>query len=435
MINHVSNRHERRKAQAISKKKMAGLNITSIDQHLNDMLQRVRAEFESTGEIRPVFECVTGKENFRVPATWPDRHAKAAAYTALRDSFRRRRVFRYVFATEAWVTKTPGLLAGDDPDRGECVQVIAAERNSVRRYAIADITRNGGAATLGPWQVNGEIPQSWLFELLEDGYSDRRPSGEQSPAKEVSASDLRASLDQHPEQADEIVNSAKLHFRLDDLIEHELQGEANGNAIAMHIALESILRSIVKEMGLQSVGECAHVLREHPDKFPMFPTVPQQVPSEQQVRRCKDALRCFSSEQRKLGNTPSALFGAFMNMYMCVGAQAIGALNLADRIEIWDPGHQAKLRQLGLRSCFELDDEEGDVFLALSPERYPIGVVGRRNAAGDLFVSELVAFPQCDFATAVDKIKQSGAELILGSEATELICKMKQVEGIESQNS
>src|SRR5262249_7402911 len=83
-------------------------------------------------------------------------------------------------------------------------------------------------------------------------------------------------------------------------------------------------------------------------------------------------------------------------------------------------------------SSFELDDEEGHIFIALSADRYPSGVMGRRNAVGDLFVSKVVVFPQGDFATAVDKIKQSGAELILGSEAKELLCKMEQVEGVAS---
>jgi hypothetical protein len=41
-----------------------------------------------------------------------------------------------------------------------------------------------------------------------------------------------------------------------------------------------------------------------------------------------------------------------MNMYMCVGSQAIGALNLAGQIEDWDPEHQAKLHQVGLRSSW-----------------------------------------------------------------------------------
>jgi len=117
-------------------------------------------------------------------------------------------------------------------------------------------------------------------------------------------------------------------------------------------------------------------------------------------------------------------------MYMCVGSQAIGALSLADRIEDWDPEQQAKLRQVGLRSSFELDDEEGHVFIALSADHYPLGVMGRRNAAGDLFVSRVVAFPQGDFAAAVDSIKQSGAEPILGSNAKELLCKMEQVKGV-----
>jgi len=59
--------------------------------------------------------------------------------------------------------------------------------------------------------------------------------------------------------------------------------------------------------------------------------------------------------------------------------------------------------------------------------------MGRRNAVGDLFVWRIVAFPQGDFATAVDMIKQSGVELILGPEAKELLCKMEEVEGVAPQ--
>jgi hypothetical protein len=55
--------------------------------------------------------------------------------------------------------------------------------------------------------------------------------------------------------------------------------------------------------------------------------------------------------------------------------------------------------------------------------------MGRRN----LFVSRVVSFPDGDFATAVDKIKQSGVELIVGSEAKELLGKMEQVKGVLPQ--
>jgi hypothetical protein len=204
--------------------------------------------------------------------------------------------------------------------------------------------------------------------------------------------------------------------------------------MAMFMALESVLVSLVKDMeSAKGLGQFAHFLKDHPDKFPMFSTVPNQVPSTQHFRSYRATLRRFSCDKREAGQTPSAIFGAFMNMYMGVGSQAIGALSLADRIEDWDPEHQAKLRQVGLRSSFELDDNEGRVFVALSADRYPIGVMGRRNAVGDLFVSRLIAFPQGDFATAVDNIKQSGAELILGSEAKELLCKMEQVKGVAPQ--
>src|SRR5262249_52132853 len=117
----MSNRHERRKATATFRKELAKLKTATLDQHLDDTLRRVRAEFEHTGEIHHRFECVTEGESFCVPGGWPDRSARAAACAALRDSFRRREVNRYVFASEGWVGKTGGLLPTDDPDRGECV--------------------------------------------------------------------------------------------------------------------------------------------------------------------------------------------------------------------------------------------------------------------------------------------------------------------------
>jgi hypothetical protein len=39
-----------------------------------------------------------------------------------------------------------------------------------------------------------------------------------------------------------------------------------------------------------------------------------------------------------------------------------------------------------------------------APNRYPIGVLGRRNALGDLFVSRLIACPESDFLTAIDNL-------------------------------
>jgi hypothetical protein len=41
----------------------------------------------------------------------------------------------------------------------------------------------------------------------------------------------------------------------------------------------------------------------------------------------------------------------------------------------------------------------------------------------------VVAFPDADFAIAVDKIEKSGIELIMGSEAEELLRKMEEAKG------
>jgi hypothetical protein len=250
----------------------------------------------------------------------------------------------------------------------------------------------------------------------------------------MSTSDLQDLMDQYPEQAAEHRDSFEIYTQLGDLIADQMQRGANSDAMAIFMALESVLWGIIKEMGPpKDLGQFARFLRDNPDNFPMFPTAPDEVPSTQHLRSCKNILQSFSCEKREAGHAPFAVFEAFLNMYMRVGSQVIGALNLADRIEERDPEQQAKLRQVGLRSSFELDDEEGHVFIALSADRYPTGVMGRRNAVGDLFVSRIVGFPDPEFSLAIDKIKQSGVELIVGSEAKELLCKMEQVKGVAPQ--
>jgi hypothetical protein len=348
--------------------------IATLEQHLEDALRRVRTEFERTGSIQPVFECITEDESFHVPANWPDRRGKAAAYAALRDSFRRRGVNRYVFVSEAWVGKTPGLLPADDPNHGEIVNVLAVERNGPRRYALAEIMRNGDAATLGPWQVQSDVPPGWLMELFEEGHSDRTPGAEPAPLSRISASDFRHLAGRNPAQPAEFRDSAEIHNQLGDLMAGQMQKAAKRNPRAIFMALDSVVRMIVKDMGSPTgIVEFARFLRDHPDKFPMFSTPPDRVPSMQRVRRCKATLERFLSNKRQAGHTPSAIFGAFMNMYMFIGSQVLGAVNLAHQIEKWAPEYQAKLRQAGLRSSFELDDEEGHVFIALSADRYPVG--------------------------------------------------------------
>ena len=56
------NRHERRKASATCRN--SKLRTSTLNQHFNETLHRVRAVFERSGEIRPGFECVTDAETF-----------------------------------------------------------------------------------------------------------------------------------------------------------------------------------------------------------------------------------------------------------------------------------------------------------------------------------------------------------------------------------
>src|SRR5262245_16845412 len=301
----MSNRHERRKAAASCRKGLARLKTATLDQHLDDMLRRVRAAFARTGEIHSAFECVTDGEIFHVPANWPDRRAKAAACAALRDSFHRRGVNRYVFASEAWVGKNPGrFLPADDPDRGERVQVIAVERNGPRRYAFAEIIRNGETATLGPWEVSSDVGQGWLFELLEDGHSDRSPKAEPPPVPRLSARDVQTLMYDDPAQGTEFRESVEISDQLGDLLADQVL-DADSDALSKFMALESILRSIVRDMGSpKDIGAFARFLRDHPDVFPMFATVRDSVRSIERVRHWKANLQRFICEKRELEQIP-----------------------------------------------------------------------------------------------------------------------------------
>jgi hypothetical protein len=230
-------------------------------------------------------------------------------------------------------------------------------------------------------------------------------------------------MEEDPERAGELRDQREIHSKLSELL---LGGHKDADPQAIFLALERVLLGIVQDLGVQNgIGEIPLMLRDHPDIFPMFPTVPQEVPSTEDHRRCKAILRSFICEMRELGHNDSAIFAAFMNMYMFVGSQAVGALELAHRIEDWDPEHRAKLREAGLRSSYELDDEEGRVFVAFSAQ-HSFGVLGRRNAAGELFVSRPIVRPAGDFVAAV-KQRSPGVELVAGPEADELLRKLAQV--------
>jgi hypothetical protein len=325
------------------------LKTAALDQHLEDTLRRVRNDFERSGQIDAQFECVAEGESFHFAMNWPDRDSTkvTAAYAALRDNFRRRGVNRYVFVSEGWVSKGPGRPS-DDPNRGECVQVIAVERNGPRRHTFAEITRNGKTATLGPWEVMSDTPNGCLLELLEEGHSDQAPKAE-PPVGRMSAFDFQRWVDQHPEEVAEEVaefrDALEVQVHLEDLIADQVKKVGNGGPTTLFMALDGVLCTIVKDMGsLKRIGVFVRFLRDHPDKFPIFPTIRYQVPSMQDIRRCKTILQDFIRSKREVGHTLSAIFRAFMNVYMHMGSQAIGALDLATHIGLWDPALHQKNR-------------------------------------------------------------------------------------------
>jgi hypothetical protein len=78
------NRQQRRATERAIRK------LGTFDQHFASTLRDVRAEFERDGNIGAGFNCVTDSGVFSIPGTWDGDDEKAAAFAALRDSFRRR---------------------------------------------------------------------------------------------------------------------------------------------------------------------------------------------------------------------------------------------------------------------------------------------------------------------------------------------------------
>jgi hypothetical protein len=90
--------------------------------------------------------------------------------------------------------------------------------------------------------------------------------------------------------------------QLGDLMADQVHKDANGDPLAMFFALDGVVRSIVKDMGSpMNIGEFARFLRDHPDGFPMFSTMPDSVPSIEPLRRCQATLQRFICEKREGG--------------------------------------------------------------------------------------------------------------------------------------
>jgi hypothetical protein len=140
----------------------------------------------------------------------------------------------------------------------------------------------------------------WLLELLEEGHSDRGVKAELPPVDRMSMPDFQDLADQHPGQAAKFRDSVEIRAELGDLIADQIQKGPDGNPTAIFVALESVLLSIVKDLGSPKGLGNLWSFHEH-------------VP-----------VRGFS-----------------------------GHWSPEPCIEDRDPEQQAKLRQVGLRSSFE----------------------------------------------------------------------------------
>jgi hypothetical protein len=228
---------------------------------------------------------------------------------------------------------TPGLSPTDDPGRGECVQVIAVERNGPRRAAVAEIIRHGETATLGPWNVAFD-QKGWLVELLEEGHSDREPK-EEPPVPKLSA--------QESAMYGPALETFEIYDQLADLLADQINDDPPATLVALELKLRSIAQNSTSPKDFAGV---ARFLKDHPDDFPMFSTAQYSAPSNEHVHRCKATLQRFIDEKRKAGCTDAALIASFINMYMHLGSQIFGALRLAKVMEGWEPEpRQSMMRQ------------------------------------------------------------------------------------------
>jgi hypothetical protein len=298
------NRRERRAAQAAVRKRIekddrATIAHMNVDELFGDAKRRVRDHFERVGEVSGTFVCVTeDRKAFAFPTNWGDDAERAAVFSALREAFRARRVVRYSFANEMWIgSKGSNSRPSLDPNRGEGVMVVAADRDGSCRHTLAKINRSNGAATLGEWEWKDpeDKPQSWLFELVDPAASDVRPKVSTAPMVDVAESE---------EEFGQLVDKHKGVAVLGCLFEafsHELDHGSPSiysaiAAVAFGFAMEILSEAKGDEYIANALRKSAQALRTVPDMFPILPAVKERITqSDQERERVRDRLRTVVS--------------------------------------------------------------------------------------------------------------------------------------------
>jgi hypothetical protein len=339
------NRRERRAAKAKVRSKasltcgtVADLDdisvyaTMSLDDMFDNFKARVRKVFERHGSVgTPTFICIgENGDVFDVAAAWDGAEQKAAVYGALRDAFMKRRVIRYVFASEVWIG-TPGTSATDDPNRQEGVSVIIVDRNGARKHAVAAIVRNGvESPTLSGWEDYPE-QQGWLYELIDDAVSDAPPKEEGHCIQRFVHA--RTEFDQlAADDPDLIAQTAEIPALVNRFwnVCGDLRLDSN-NQVTTSSAILMVMTGMIDEFGgpvlLRSVAE---IVRQSPDKLPMFGSVesPQQ-PTEAERRRVHNALW---KEALRKDNASNVMISAVVTILVRVGTDLMGSIRLAEML-------------------------------------------------------------------------------------------------------
>jgi hypothetical protein len=333
-------------------------NMT-LNEHVEDVLGRVRKEFERKGEVRASFECVAENgELITIPFEWNNPQEKYASFGPLKDTFRRRGVRRYIFVNESWVSKNTDFKGPpcDDPNRTEAVMVSGVERSGPRKEFMAHINRQGSTVTLGPWEESpGDARGSWWgLELMEEGYSDRPKTAGSSLPETVqigTKADLEDLLDKHPDAAKDLQSLVEVNERLWDLFCELQQGENDGDQFwagfeCITWIVIGALEDLNSDIAIKMKG-VAQTLRDYPDRYPMFASVLYMQPSEQQRERYESALDKLLNEMLGQGHSKLAIFDAVLNVFIRLGVIALGGLRLAYSLDkLADPKERKKMIQM-----------------------------------------------------------------------------------------
>src|SRR5262245_58695450 len=122
---------------------------------IEDASRKAEKYFRKWGVVAPQYLALCGDgEWITFDASHSNDMERDISRMMVRALFEERNVQRYVFVAEAWTSSPEVKVApADDPNRQECVLIIAEDRTLGQVYGMRPIDRNGKRPKLTPLQV------------------------------------------------------------------------------------------------------------------------------------------------------------------------------------------------------------------------------------------------------------------------------------------